>query len=151
MKRLILLLGILSMGFQCDEPNDPIINYGVWLVKNTTSQTLMITPGQYDLQPSSIAPGGTMEIHSQNYRIWNEPDFAGLVLRRVWDGWADENISFEILSNNGSPLVKWNYVDRDLSGRQFFNESSWSLVKSRGEREDELKKTWIFEIKPDDI
>jgi hypothetical protein len=151
MKKWILLLGILSMGFQCGPENDPIENYGEWHVKNTTSRRLMIKPGQFDDQPTAIEPGVTLKFRVQSYSIWKEPVFTDLTSLSPWSGWVDENIAFEVLSDNGTSLAEWRYTGREEAGHQFFNESSWSPVRSAGERDDELKITWTFEIKPEDL
>ena len=139
------------MGFQCGPENEPIQNYGEWHVKNTTSRTLMIKPGRFDNQPTAIGPGVTLEFRALSYAIWKEPAFADLTSLSPWSGWGDENIAFEVLSDDGTPLARWRYTEREEAGRQFFNESSWSVVRSAGERDDELKITWIFEVKPEDL
>lgn len=151
MKKLILFLGIMCMGFQCDDELKPMENYGVWVVKNNTPHALMIKPGVNSLQPYELAAGASVQFYSGSYEIVKMPDFRSLLDHNAWRGFAENNIYFEVLSDDGSPLTRWNYVDRDSAGRQFFNESSWTNTSSPGERDDEIKIIWRFEITQEDI
>lgn len=152
MKKLILFLGILCMGFQCDDMVEPLGNYGVWVVKNNTSGDLIISPGgAYDNKPRTLPAGGSVLLYEREYGIMKMPDFQSLTERSGWYGASDENIHFEVLTANGSLLAKWSYTERGEAGKQFFNETSWSKATSAGERDDEIKITWVFEIKQGDI
>ncbi len=151
MKKLILLLGILCMGFECDDQSRPIENHGAWVVKNTTTQTLIIKPGKQTIQPYNLAPGGKVELCTDTYEISKMPVFQSLLKHRAWSGYAEGNISFEVLSDDGTPLKRWDYTDRDSPGKQFFNESFWTDSQSPGERVDEIKVTWVFELGQNDI
>ena len=148
MKKSILLLGLLCMGFQCGEYN-PIVNYGEWWVKNATSQTIIIRAGHNNMRPLELVPGASIQFSHKEFHIYETPDFASLVER--WNEWADQNISFEVLSVDGTPLMKWNYTESDSPGRQFFNESTWERTQVAGERVDEIKVRWMFEIANVDI
>lgn len=149
MKKLILLLGLMCMGFQCGDESRPIVNHGEWWVRNSASRTVMIEPGADDLRPMEIAPGATIRFSHSEFRIYETPDHARLVDR--WYGWAEQNISFDVLSADGTPLVKWLYTDRDAAGRQFFDESAWTKTQGPGDRVDEIRVGWLFEITEADI
>jgi hypothetical protein len=48
--------------------------------------------------------------------------------------------------------MKWNYSDRNLSGKQFFKESSWRYYENiRTGGRTKKTGTWIFDILPEDI
>ncbi len=149
MKKLILLLGLMCMGFQCGYEPRPIVNHGEWWVCNSASRTIIIEPGTKDLRPVEIAPGATIRFSHKEFRIYETPDFAGLVDH--WYGWAEQNISFEVLSADGTPLVKWTYTESDAAGRQFFDKSFWIQTQEPGDRIDEIRVRWLFEITETDI
>ncbi|MDR2911919.1 MAG: hypothetical protein LBV38_01255 [Alistipes sp.] len=154
MKKLIPLLGILCMGFQCDSHQDPIVNRGEWWVKNASAQSIWIARGmergfENDLGSVELAPGASRQIFSRELHILKVPDFNSLYER--WSDMPEEDISFEVLSDDGALLAKWSYSDRSLLGRQFFDESAWSRTQSSGDRVDEIRVVWLFEISDDDI
>lgn len=151
MKKLILLLGIMSLGFQCGpEPPDP--NGGAWRIKNSTNQTLTITIPPYSVIQSypldnNISPGDAIPLGFTSTDIEKIPNFE--LIRRFWHGLAEEDIYFEVLSSNGTTLVKWDYLNKDLPGKQFFKEGSWQRKQSS--KGDNIDVTWFFEILPEDI
>jgi hypothetical protein len=148
MKRLVLLLGVLCMGFQCEDWYPPLENTGEWRVKNATTQTVFIKPG-WGTGPYELAPGDSNTIVSRVFPIWKIPDFDSMLTR--WGDVPDEQVSFEVLAADGTPLVGWSLLADDSSGRRFFVESAWRHTASAGDREDEVEVEWLFEITGNDI
>jgi len=155
------------MGADCEHNGRPIVNRGVWLVKNDTDQRLWIKPVGYDLSPRELAAGEEMVLTSHNFPIQSMPDFGSM--RRHWELWPSENIYIALLSTTGTLLREWNYSDvmpapapkgnGDAAARagegveagHFFVEQSWTRTQTAGRRADEIDVTWVFTIKPHHI
>jgi hypothetical protein len=145
----LLLTCVLCMGFQCEPRYDMLQNHGMWLVKNTTGQSLWIRPANYDRGAVELAPGAEVPLWSQRFDIWTMPDFASLAQR--WEGFTVENIHFDVLSEDGTPLVRWNYAESEGAVRHFFDERSWRRTDGPGPRVDEVEVEWIFEVVEADL
>jgi hypothetical protein len=149
MKRTILLLGLLCMGFQCGDDYDLIANHGEWWVKNDSAKTVLIRHGAGGLVPVELVPGASTMVVELGFDIVEMPRFASMV--KGWGKWAAENIAFEVLDTEGTRLAKWNYTEKENPGRQFFNESTWISTQTPGDRIDEVRVRWFFEITEGDI
>lgn len=145
-KWLLLLLATALIYVQCGREHT---HYdAVWYVKNSTSQTISILPPPYGEFYSSITLASGEGVQFLRHRKYDDKPYFGMILK-FWQGWTEENISLEVVSSNGAPLMTWKMSDANLSGKQFFNESSWRYSMSK--ENEEAISDWFFEITSDDI
>ncbi len=146
MKKIILCLGIAAICAGCKYRDE---YFTTWIVKNATNQTIKLSPPPFYPYTLSnvLSPGAEREIY---YRegFGDSPAFDVLLVN--WPGWAEENIVFEILSSDGTSLKQWRCSDKNYSGKQFFNVSSWKSSHYNG-NSDDPRSGWTFEILPEDI
>ena len=141
MKKMVLLLGILSMGFQCGPEYPPELpsNAAYWYIKNSTGQ--LFKTGYY----STLIASGTEDLRFSTYG--EQPIlFEALYKRSLEEGWL---AFIDILSDDCGALAQWNYLDRYQPGKQFFNEASWQRAESHEGGRTTIK--WTFEILPEDV
>jgi hypothetical protein len=153
---IVLLLSPLFMAGSCEKFPTPDSS-SLWRIKNSTGQTLRITVPPRSLivtYPVSdpidnrIVPEHPIALMLRDIYDGPVPPFDSLL--DVWNNLTEEDMFFEVFSNEGLLLARWNYSDKDMPGRQFFNESSWQYHEEIG-GEGEIKATWTFEILPEDI
>jgi hypothetical protein len=147
MKESILILAVALLCVRCT-PDEDTYYRSTWRVINLTDEkemTMVPTPTG-DFHTIGYDRGIEWEYYLQEYN--REHRFETML--DCWKGWADQNISFEMLSADGTSLVKWNYSDRNGPGRQFFNPSSWKH-SLEGDGEYYVRNTWTFEIRREDI
>lgn len=146
MKKILLCLSLAAMCAACCYEDE---YFTTWTVRNATNQTILLSPTSFaeHVYWYALAPGSEREFyHRKDYN--ERPAFNTLMVN--WKGWADENIALEILSSDGTLLRQWKYTDRDISGRQFFNESSWDFEYFMGNGDDP-RASWVFTIQPGDL
>ena len=149
MKKLILLLGILSMGFQCED--DEVFDVTQWGVRNNTDQTIKLkypdigietSQLNYDIQ--SLNPGRSFRMYSADFKDAHRLPF-NYYFNEIVKLYG-EDISWQILSEDDVVLKTWNYSERGLPNQQFFEEAEWNNQLQPG-----ILSTWTFEILPDHI
>jgi len=172
MKRLLSLICVLCMGFQCERYSEPIVNRGEWRVKNDAGMTVWVKPVGENLGLVELGQGEELTLTQQKFPIHRMPEFSSLL--KHWGDWAPENVCFSVLSADGSTLREWRYADvmptpepepnpdtragavangipGSYSGGNFFVEGSWTRSEAAGERDDEIDVTWLFTIAQHDI
>ncbi len=138
--------------FQCEDDDR---NVGTYYVKNQTDQTLHLLQngsGYSIYTPGGIvAPGDSIQFGSVSVRKKRQPRFEMWIQDEV--ARQGEEVSLKISSEEGLLLKEWRYLDRDQSGKQFFNESFWrhyDVFINDGARAT-ITDVWVFTILPEDI
>ena len=151
MKKTVLLfvIAFVCTGCRWDILDGPTSN---WYVKNNTGQTLMLSFYPHDFHiigVNDVAPDDSIQIasiKSENgqrnlyFEDWlisiNHPQYGGIM-------------SFKVFSESDNLLKEWKYENKELLGKQLFNESSWKLYQYNDGRY--TSATWVFEIWPEDL
>jgi len=123
-----------------------------WYVKNNTDQLLKITYSPHDFLGIGVkditlgdsiciqgifTAGGQRNLYfDELFELRIRPQYGGMV-------------SFTVLSESGYLSKEWHYGDKELPGKQFFNESSWRLYRYKDGQY--TSATWVFEIWPEDL
>jgi hypothetical protein len=150
-KNIFLFFCIALSAVSCD----PAGNTWQWSVKNNTDQTLKLShlsfvPYVPTYSTISISPGETVYL----YRVTLECKYGsnfGDYFRKSAETYEDD-VYWEILSEDDVKLASWNYSDRSLPDQRFFEESSWAFDSKPGQSARiVLQYTWTFEISPQDI
>lgn len=136
---------------------DPAQYGSAYYVKNSTDQPLKLCLGGSDdsIYPivGIVAPGDSAHFSGTSVVIRgkNKLYFDWFIQEQV-SRWGDE-VSLKVSSPENSLLKEWDYLDRNQSGKQFFNESSWRHydVFDGGKGIITLKDIWVFTILPEDI
>lgn len=146
MKKILLCLSFAVICAGCGYHDE---YFTTWIVRNSTNETILLSPPpfmDYALS-NALSPGEEREFYyREDYD--NRPSFNALFVN--WDGWADENIAFEILLSDGTPLKQWRYVDRNSDGKQFFDVASWKFLYYQDDSSDP-RSSWTFEILTGDL
>ena len=151
MKKVISLFATMLLIVACDPPQD--YHVGEWYAKNYTEQTLTLSfpPDRY-WQNKDVAPGDSVliQIFYFEYKGKIIPYFDRLPQRMVY--YSGENISLDLLSEQGDLLKRWRYLDKDLPGKQFFKETFWRYYERPGGRfTTAITAIWVFDIMPEDL
>ena len=153
MRKLILTSVVILLCAACD-PYLSRYHSGTWFIKNCTDQTLTISfpPHHRVWENRDVAAGDSVSIHYCEFE-WKSkviPYFDRFLEDIAYYG--DENISLDVLSEQGELLKRWRYLDKDLPGKQFFNESPWHYSQYHNKL-DKVRITakWVFEILPEDL
>jgi hypothetical protein len=152
MKKFLFICALAPLVAGCFPLVEEYMRYdSVWRVKNSTSQTLSIAPsfdGAGDHR--TILPGDSVVLYSRREYDYH-PNFENMMVR--WQGFAEEDILFDVHSADGERLVRWEFRENGYDyprGRQFFTGESWAhhtdYDNSRRQRDE-----WTFEILPRDI
>lgn len=146
MKKLILGLSLATICAACC-PSE--MYYATWTIRNLTDRTILFVPPPLAgyVYSTTLKSGEECDLY---FRVDYDERTSFYELLANWEGWADENIAFEILTPDGALLKRWKYLDKDSWGKQFFNESSWRLAISSKDREEQ-KLIWTFRILPEDL
>lgn len=147
MKKLILLSILAILCAQCG----PKYTHITWWVENNTGQDIKVTPPPFSNMASTIPSDTRMSVYTELYdpRSDKQPDFEYFI-SKCWRSWPKDDVSFEVRSSAG--YVRWDYWDKNLPGKQFFNHSSW--VSTQSDRYGNTEKgdiVWTFKISPEDI
>ena len=154
MKKIALLFIFAFLFWGCWE--DLSGPSGKWCIKNTTNQTLKLSDYPYDFLPvtvKDVSPGDSI--------IIADVEFEGSPKKPYFSYWLEiisrhggEAASLKVFSESGILLEEWNYADRNLSGKQFFKESSWRYypnIEEQYQNGGYIGATWVFEILPEDL
>ena len=145
---IMLLSPPLFLCIMCERLSDHYT--GEWYVKNNTEQTLTLSFPPYEnyWQSKDVAPGDSVliQIHEFEYKEKIKPYFDHLPQRMA--SFSGEDISLDLFSEKGDFLKRWRYLDKDLSGKQFFKESSWRYHKNP---KASIYAIWVFDIMPEDL
>ena len=146
MRKLMSIFAAALLFAGCGD--DEVYYHSLWRVVNKSGHTkIRIVPPPYgDFYAIAYDRGIEWEFRLQGYGT--EHTFE-MIREECWRDWAERNISFEVLSEDGTVLAKWNYSDRNEPGKQFFNPSSWRHTVD--ENDFEVSNTWLFEIRPEDL
>lgn len=158
MKKTILLLCVV---FSCSACFPTQYRYnGEWFVKNCTDYPLaLIYPELNDdidgFNTLHIAPGDSTLISGFGFNTDTKPRFD------KWLEFAAGSVHqiLNVLSEDGDLLREWRYDEREMPGKQFYDESYWKCYPDiPGYTDDSVIKTvvisktaWVFEIMPEDI
>lgn len=158
MKKIMLLFGVVLFCVSCIKIPDNIPR--IWGVQNKTEHTLILKCPYYYLSRLTIDP----ESFSKNDLKYTELELTPNAYIEICRGgipkenkpWFDyyfkksaeafgEDVSWQILSEDGAVLKTWIYSDREFADQRLFAESEWR-AKMTG-----VWHSWVFEIMPDDI
>ncbi len=118
------------------------ISYTEWHLQNTTGEQIILHRYYEKIRTSITIPQNTDTILNDFYIYTNE---TSMVFSNLWDGRVDS-----VATQANSKITSiWRKSDINNSGKQFFNESSWT--KSSKYRENKPCTIWTFEILPEDI
>lgn len=141
-KTTIVITGLL-ITISCDKWKWPFggpeEEYVRWKFINNTGQDIYYN---FDLEGErQIMPADKLS-PLMSYYIWkgNDPDFYIL-----YDMLVDAPL-YIYLDETSDPVKVWKRSEKDLPGKQFYNESSWKLDDSKANF-----YVWIFEITPEDL
>ena len=150
MKKLILLFCIALFCISCDPPR----NGWNWVVVNNTGQALTLKfpymgiDQTYILQPwervaiTKIHTTNVEERYNLNFDYYFE-----MVAGRHGD-----DVSWQLLSEDGIVLRTWDYSDRGLPDQRFFEESAWIKKPGPGQGAFIIATySWTFNILREDI
>lgn len=154
MKKVLLLLCIALLGVSC-KPWDFPGTRRSWLIDNHTDQTLILKcpfteslfdDGPYEYREFELLPNSTITITvcSGRSKATLSYDF----YYRTSAEKFGENVSWQILSEDGEVLKTWMYSDKDLADQRFFDESSWDYHENW---EFIVSESWKFTILPEDL
>jgi len=150
MRKIIFLLVIVLLFTECTPPQS--YHYGEWYAKNHTEQTITLSFPPYERywQSRDVAPGDSVliQIYEFEYKEKIIPYFDRLPQRMA--SFSGEDISLDLLSEQGDLLKRWRYLDKDLPGKQFFKETLWRYYEKIISG-DKITAIWVFDIKPDDL
>ena len=152
-KKIIQLFCFMSLIAACD----PISYHdGEWYIKNYTDQTLTISfPPFHARKDGDVAAGDSLLVQLFHFEYKGKviPYFDRLP--QVMASYNEDvllDVSCNVLSEHGDLLKRWRYIDKDLSGKQFFNESSWHYYQFHRSRDKEhITAVWVFDILPEDL
>ncbi len=153
MRKLIFILVVAMLSVGCPGgDNDLVYNKSTWRIVNSTDQAIDIT-----YPPHGYVNTGTYDYSYHGISEWtfSLSSYGGtahtfdMMRTEGWRGWADKNISFDVLSEDGTVLAKWNYSAKNMPGKQFFNPSTWRHTVV--EEVSSVTNTWTFEILPKDL
>ena len=152
MKKYFVILSVIMLFTSCDPPRG--YHNGEWYAKNCTEQKLTISfpPDERYWVSRDIAPGDSVLILSHRFEYKGKimPYFDRLP--QIMVSYSGEDISLNVLSEQGELLKKWSYLDKDLSGKQFFKETLWRYYeRPGGSFEAAITATWVFDIMPEDL
>ena len=154
MKKMILLFCIALFCVSCDPPQ----NAWTWGVKNCTEQTLILKFPEYSIRDNgtlvyrtvTLQQGYTATLyssHTSEHRIINFSYFFDTIVNRY-----GEDVYWQILSEDKVVLKTWNYSERHLSDRNFFEKSLWQYAQGPGGYGFVVADySWTFEIQQEDI
>lgn len=138
-----LCMAALSVACKKTIDDIPILSsyYLEWYIRNGTDKTLYYRYNTMDVR-EPLLPGDRNEVTSR----WVKADDKYADFYKI-DHWAMERHTLYIYADETSddPLHVWTRTERDLPGKQFYNETSWLLVKQRG------VFSWTFDITPEDL
>ncbi len=112
----------------------------IWFVRNATGQTLILKCPVYEsdehISNPIVASGFEYRelVLTPNYggsmicRIDSKPRFNYYFIQSAEA--FGEDVSWQILSEDGEVLKTWKYSDRNLPGQRFFEESEWHETQS---------------------
>ncbi len=124
-------------------------------MENQTGQTIVLKIPRYSIEEKyhfsdhTLAFWEYVYITGHHFEIGEELRFEYVF--GLW-GNVGKDSAFEVYSIDGTLLKKWIRSDDELSGKQFFNESSWDM--DRSEFDDEyphIDILWTFHITEEDI
>lgn len=121
-----------------------------WYVKNTLEYPIMISKGG-DAKAQIVLPKDSLSILSFHTAAYTgEPPFNILYYNDYWERLDEKDQHMDILSEKGDVLKAWYYMEKQESGRQFFDEIYWKSYK-KGHSGTTPDYNWVFEITPEDI
>lgn len=143
MKKLLLLLCIALLNTSCR--NVWVENYAavIWTVCNDTEHTLVLKCPYYDTGMPDSNPMLSGDLEFREFEIGPNQGInicKGMVPRDS-KPWLDyyfeksaeafgDDVSWQILSGDGTELKRWNYSDRGKPNQRFFEESEWRAGRS---------------------
>jgi hypothetical protein len=149
MRKIILLLSILSFAiFSCD-PDLGRHHDGFWYIKNSSNKIINIH-GYYktnDVVPAqqswniALSPDSSL-LYSTGGMEVNSTDLFNCLTIKSTD-------SIKLFVNEAEVLT-WRKSEKDLGRRNFFRESSWEC-KKRHIYDEYYEYTWTFVITDEDI
>lgn len=172
MKKMILFLCVIMMYTSCRDPFPWSKDYTarLWYVYNATEQTLILKcpyPGEgegisfYPILPENIeykefkiAPQSRTLETADGLSV--ESLCKGMIPRDsepLFDYYfaqsaiaLGEEVSWQILSEDGEVLRTWSYSNKDMPDERFFKKSEWKEVASGF-----WQHAFLFFIQPEDI
>lgn len=145
MRKLMSIFAVALLFAGCGD--DEVNHRALWRVVNRSGHTIRVVPPPYgNFSTVAYDRGTEWELRLEDYGT--EYTFE-MFRQECWRDWAEGNISFEVLSEDGTVLARWNYSGRNEPGKQFFNPSSWRHTVD--ESDFEISHTWLFEIRPEDL
>lgn len=161
MKKLILFLVVVvlfTMFSACINKWWEYYDPKIWSIYNATEQTLTLKCPIYESDKHISNPIFASDFKYRELEL--EPKSRVLICRggipkkiiQEFDYYFTqsaeafgEDVSWQILSEDGAVLKIWNYSDRDLPDQRFFDKSEWRDTQSG------LWPTFSFAITPEDI
>ncbi|MDR2911920.1 MAG: hypothetical protein LBV38_01260 [Alistipes sp.] len=153
MRKLALLFAVTLSCVGCFKVPDDVRYDSEWRVRNSTAQTLVISPRPYagpntGSGARTLLAGEEVVFYARSEKAYR-PYFEMVMV--LWRGRADEEISFDVLSTEGVLLKSWRYdVDAAEADGRFFNEANWEYSSDFGKRRKKWA-SWLFEILPREI
>jgi len=152
-KIILLLSTMFSLNFQCGKENNPT---GILYVKNCTDHNLYMNYPPYSFK-QCIKSGDSIYLYATSF-----PTEYGVIFDAVFSKWrkAEPPLRYQdkeackVLSEDGRLLKQWNFTDRNLYSKQFFNESAWRYYYEYFElysNQTYFRATWVFDILPEDL
>ncbi len=156
MKKLMMFLSLcgllLCVSCRLDKGDGKIPC--AWQIYNGTAQTLILKCPYSEWLPNvdleykelKLKPSATLEICKD--RVTRDVDSS---LDYYFEKSAEkfgEDVSWQILSEDGVVLKTWKYSDKDLPDQRFFEESEWDYYYNFEWLTSEM---WSFIIQPEDI
>ena len=148
-KVVLIFCSYMSLSIMCEKFEDKYL--GELFVKNCTDKTLIVKfSSSYN---HYIAPGDSVLVGGIFFLLEDKTMHCFDAVMHDWHTSPPVPIEVcELLLGDSILLIKWNYSDRNLSGKQFFNESSWRYYENiRIGGRAAKTGTWVFDILPEDL
>ena len=145
---LICIFGVMSICSKCEVEDMT----GRYCAKNNTDQDVILRLHFDQINGPHMSENNVKS--GETFLFWECYSFIkqGINFDRWFQGMLGYGnyIKLQVLSADGVLLQEWNYMDKDLPGKQFFSEPSWQYDETT-DSHGNLLVTWMFDILPEDI
>ncbi len=153
MKKLILILTGMLLCMSCDPPQ----NAWIWAVKNSTDEVLklkfpIIDGNEANYNTRIILPGDGIFLFTTHTNTGKRDRLNFDYYFDRYVSLHDEELSWQLLSEDDVVIKTWKYLNNDLPDQRFFNEASWHYNQGDGGYDFvEADYAWVFNILKEDI
>lgn len=143
--KMLCVVGILALA-SCSNKNSgtqdltPLTLF--WEIENNTGQDIYFDFTNHGV-PTLVSAGQRENIH--HYKLI--PTIQPVRFDILFDLIPTYRNLYIYLEEKGEPVKVWTRDDAAQPGKQFYNESSWTVK----DMESEKSKFWIFSVTPEDV